>query len=87
MAPGRRPRQRPLSDSLEIRTLTDGGQSAVDVAKQVASFLEAARRSLDLAQYDFNLGPETREVVGGAILGIVAQAFLVVVVIGYVMPW
>ena len=26
VAPGRRPRQRPLSDSLEIRTLTDGGQ-------------------------------------------------------------
>lgn len=25
--------------------------------------------------------------MGGAILGIAAQAFLVVVIIGYVMPW
>ncbi len=33
----------------------------------MAEFLDAAQRSLDLAQYDFNLGPETREVVGGAI--------------------
>jgi phosphatidylserine/phosphatidylglycerophosphate/cardiolipin synthase-like enzyme len=67
VAPARRPRRRPLSDSVEIRTLTDGGQSAVDVAKQVASFLEAARTSLDLAQYDFHLVPETADIVGGAI--------------------
>ena len=33
----------------------------------MADFLGAANQSLDLAQYDFNLGPETREVVGGAI--------------------
>jgi phosphatidylserine/phosphatidylglycerophosphate/cardiolipin synthase-like enzyme len=67
VAPVRRPRQRPLSDSLEIRTLTDGGQRAVDVAKDIASFLDAARKSLDLAQYDFHLAPETAEIVGGAI--------------------
>jgi phosphatidylserine/phosphatidylglycerophosphate/cardiolipin synthase-like enzyme len=39
----------------------------VDVAKEVASFLSAARKSLDLAQYDFHLVPETAEIVGGAI--------------------
>jgi phosphatidylserine/phosphatidylglycerophosphate/cardiolipin synthase-like enzyme len=33
----------------------------------VADFLGAARHSLDVAQYDFNLGPETREVVAGAL--------------------
>jgi phosphatidylserine/phosphatidylglycerophosphate/cardiolipin synthase-like enzyme len=33
----------------------------------VADFLAAARSSLDLAQYDFNLGPETKEVVAGAL--------------------
>jgi phosphatidylserine/phosphatidylglycerophosphate/cardiolipin synthase-like enzyme len=67
VAPVRRPRQRPLSDSLEIRTLTDGGQRAGDVAKEVASFLAAAQKSLDLAQYDFHLVPETAEIVAGAI--------------------
>ena len=33
----------------------------------MAEFLGAARTSLDLAQYDFNLGPETKEVVAGAL--------------------
>ena len=77
MAPVRRPRQRPLSGSIEIRTLTDGGQQAVDVAKQVASFLGEARRSLDLAQYDFHLGPETAELVGGAIKAAAARGVAV----------
>jgi phosphatidylserine/phosphatidylglycerophosphate/cardiolipin synthase-like enzyme len=56
-----------MSSSIGIRTLTDGGQPAQEVAREVAEFLGAARRSLDLAQYDFNLGPETRELVAGAI--------------------
>jgi phosphatidylserine/phosphatidylglycerophosphate/cardiolipin synthase-like enzyme len=33
----------------------------------LADWLDEARESLDLAQYDFHLGPETREVVAGAI--------------------
>jgi phosphatidylserine/phosphatidylglycerophosphate/cardiolipin synthase-like enzyme len=33
----------------------------------VADFLGAAQTSLDLAQYDFHLGPGTAEIVGGAI--------------------
>jgi len=77
VAPVRRPRHRPLSGSIEIRTLTDGGQQAGDVANQVASFLGAARRSLDLAQYDFHLAPETAEVVGGAIKAAAARGVAV----------
>src|SRR4249919_1722646 len=56
-----------MSSSIRIRTLTDGGQKPLEIAHAVAEFLDAAQRSIDLAQYDFNLGPETREVVGGAI--------------------
>lgn len=52
---------------IEIRTLTDGGQQAHEVADMIAEFLGEARRSLDLAHYDFNLGPETAAVVGAAI--------------------
>ncbi|MDQ3668880.1 MAG: phospholipase D-like domain-containing protein [Actinomycetota bacterium] len=52
---------------IDIRTLTDGGQAAIETAATVADFLEDARRSLDLAQYDFHLAPETAAVVGGAI--------------------
>src|SRR5919201_2121215 len=56
-----------MSSSIRIRTLTDGGQQPLEIARLAAEFLGAAQRSLDLAQYDLNLGPETREVVGGAI--------------------
>jgi phosphatidylserine/phosphatidylglycerophosphate/cardiolipin synthase-like enzyme len=77
VAPVRRPRQRPLSGSIEIRTLTDGGQKAVDVAKQVVSFVGEARRSLDLAQYDFHLGAETAALVGGAIKAAAARGVAV----------
>jgi len=56
-----------MSPSIQLRTLTDGGQKPPEIAHAVAEFLDAAERSLDLAQYDFNLGPETREIVAGAI--------------------
>jgi len=56
-----------VSDRIEITTLTDGGQQPVDVARQVAAFLDGATSSLDLAQYDFNLGEETKQIVGDAI--------------------
>jgi phosphatidylserine/phosphatidylglycerophosphate/cardiolipin synthase-like enzyme len=52
---------------IEVRTLTDGGQPAHELANTIAEFLSEARRSLDLAHYDFNLGPETAAVVGAAI--------------------
>src|SRR3954463_5326979 len=56
-----------MNPPITIRTLTDGGQTAVDVATQVAAFLDGAKRTLDLAQYDFDLGPETATIVGDAI--------------------
>jgi phosphatidylserine/phosphatidylglycerophosphate/cardiolipin synthase-like enzyme len=56
-----------MSDRIEISTLTDGGQQPAEIARAVAAFLDAAERALDLAQYDFNLGPETAGIVGDAI--------------------
>jgi phosphatidylserine/phosphatidylglycerophosphate/cardiolipin synthase-like enzyme len=66
-----------MSSSIRIRTLTDGGQQPLDVAREVAQFLAAAKHSVDLAQYDFNLGPETREVVAGAIRDAAARGVAV----------
>jgi phosphatidylserine/phosphatidylglycerophosphate/cardiolipin synthase-like enzyme len=56
-----------VSERIEITTLTDGGQQAADVARNVAAFLDGATETLDLAQYDFNLGEETKQIVGDAI--------------------
>ena len=52
---------------ITCRTLSDGGQSAVDVAGEIAAFVDAAERSLDLALYDLNLRPDVEGVVVGAI--------------------
>jgi phosphatidylserine/phosphatidylglycerophosphate/cardiolipin synthase-like enzyme len=56
-----------MSERIEIRTLTDGGQQPPEVARQVAEFIDAAERSLEFAQYDFHLGEETALIVGDAI--------------------
>ena len=69
-----------MSASIRIRTLTDGGQEPLEIAHAVADFLGGAKRSLDLAQYDFNLGPETKEVVGGAIRDAAARGVAVRVI-------
>jgi phosphatidylserine/phosphatidylglycerophosphate/cardiolipin synthase-like enzyme len=52
---------------MNVITLTDGGQQPIDVARPLAAFLSEAKRSLDLALYDLNLGPETERLVIGAI--------------------
>jgi phosphatidylserine/phosphatidylglycerophosphate/cardiolipin synthase-like enzyme len=52
---------------LTVRTLTDGGQQPLEIAHEIARWLGEARESLELAQYDFHLAPETAAVVGGAI--------------------
>src|SRR5204863_7180717 len=57
----------PASANVTIRTLTDGGQPATDVAAQIADFMDGAKKTLDLAQYDFDLGEATAAIVGGAI--------------------
>ena len=55
-----------MNERIEITTLTDGGQRPVDIAHAVASFLDGATATLDLAQYDFNLGEETKAIVSAA---------------------
>jgi phosphatidylserine/phosphatidylglycerophosphate/cardiolipin synthase-like enzyme len=69
-----------MSDPLTIRTLTDGGQRAADVAAELASFLAEARSTLMIAQYDFHLEPETAAVLGGAIRDAAARAVSVRIV-------
>ncbi len=56
-----------MKSEITIRTLTDGGQPAIEIATAVAGFIDLAKRTLDLAQYDFDLGPETSVVVVDAI--------------------
>jgi phosphatidylserine/phosphatidylglycerophosphate/cardiolipin synthase-like enzyme len=55
-----------MSERIEIRTLTDGGQQPAEIARQVAEFLDGAQHTIDTAQYDFNLGDETKAIVGDA---------------------
>jgi phosphatidylserine/phosphatidylglycerophosphate/cardiolipin synthase-like enzyme len=52
---------------ITCRTLTDGGQAAVDVAREVAAFLDGARHRLELAVYDLDLSGESEEIVLGAV--------------------
>jgi phosphatidylserine/phosphatidylglycerophosphate/cardiolipin synthase-like enzyme len=52
---------------LEVQTLTDGGQSATDVAKQAAAFIDGAAKTLDLAMYDLRLDGEADTVVHDAL--------------------
>jgi phosphatidylserine/phosphatidylglycerophosphate/cardiolipin synthase-like enzyme len=56
-----------MSERIEIRTLTDGGQQPAEIARAVAAFLDEATQTLDLAQYDFNLADEARTIVADAI--------------------
>ena len=55
-----------MAQRIEIRTLSDGGQQPAEIAAAVAAFLDGATKSLDLAQYDFNLGETTKLIVGDA---------------------
>ena len=54
-----------MSERIEIQTLTDGGQQPAAVAHNVAAFLNGATKTLDLAQYDFNLADEAKRDRGG----------------------
>jgi phosphatidylserine/phosphatidylglycerophosphate/cardiolipin synthase-like enzyme len=56
-----------MSERIEIRTLTDGGQQPAEIAQAVAEFVDGAERTLDHAHYDFHLGEETAAIVGDAI--------------------
>jgi phosphatidylserine/phosphatidylglycerophosphate/cardiolipin synthase-like enzyme len=48
---------------IDIFTLTDGGQSADDVARRVADFLRPAKSTLELALYDVRLPDPTGSIV------------------------
>jgi len=48
---------------IELHTLTDGGQNAVDVARMIEAFVGPARETLELALYDVRLHDETAEIV------------------------
>jgi phosphatidylserine/phosphatidylglycerophosphate/cardiolipin synthase-like enzyme len=62
---------------IATRTLTDGGQEPIEIARLVAAFLGQARTSLDLALYDFDLGPDTETVVTDAIESAAARGVAV----------
>jgi len=53
---------------IDVRTLTDGGQAALEIAELAADFLTGAQKSLDLALYDFDLEEETAKLVANALL-------------------
>jgi phosphatidylserine/phosphatidylglycerophosphate/cardiolipin synthase-like enzyme len=54
---------------IEVHTLTDGGQTAVDVARRIATFVDGAKQTLELALYDIRLHDETADIVRGALVG------------------
>ena len=62
---------------IEVRTLRDGGQTPAEVAGWIAAFIGEAKRSLDLAHYDFNLREDTAAIIGDAIRGAAARGVAV----------
>jgi phosphatidylserine/phosphatidylglycerophosphate/cardiolipin synthase-like enzyme len=54
--------------AVELTTLTDGGQSTSDVAREVATFVNSTRRTLDLALYDVRLETASASLVLAALL-------------------
>ncbi len=52
---------------LELRTLSPGGQTALEVARQLVEYLAAARRSLEIALYDVRLPGEPGDLVANAL--------------------
>jgi phosphatidylserine/phosphatidylglycerophosphate/cardiolipin synthase-like enzyme len=54
--------------AVELLTLTDGGQAASEVAGKIATFLNEAHESLDLALYDVRLESDAGALVLAALL-------------------
>ncbi len=54
--------------AVELTTLTDGGQSPSEVAREVAAFLAGAERTLDLALYDVRFETDAGALVLAALL-------------------
>lgn len=53
---------------VEARTLTDGGQPADRTAHALAEFVAAAKQTLEIAVYDFNLPPDLNDIVCGELV-------------------
>jgi phosphatidylserine/phosphatidylglycerophosphate/cardiolipin synthase-like enzyme len=53
---------------VEVSTLTDGGQPAEQIAHALAGFCGAAKQTLEIAVYDFQLPPELDDIVRGALI-------------------
>ena len=62
---------------IEVHTLEPGGQTALDMARRVAAFLDEARRSLDLALYDVRLPDEPGDIVANALRDAAARGVAV----------
>ena len=62
-------RLRTLRGLIDVHTLTDGGQSSLDVAHWIADFAGKARKTLELALYDIRLHDDTGDVVRDALVG------------------
>jgi phosphatidylserine/phosphatidylglycerophosphate/cardiolipin synthase-like enzyme len=54
---------------IEVRTLTDGGQTSLEIAHMLETFVAPARTSLELALYDVRLHDEVADVVRTALVG------------------
>lgn len=55
----------------------DGGQQPVEIASEIGAFLGEAGQTVDIAQYDFHLAPETAAIVGGAVRDAAARGVAV----------
>jgi phosphatidylserine/phosphatidylglycerophosphate/cardiolipin synthase-like enzyme len=54
---------------ITVRTLTDGGQTSLEVARLISDFVAPARETLELALYDVRLHDDTADVVRDALVG------------------
>ena len=48
------------TDLIQVQTLTDGGQTPLEVARRIAAFLDEADETLELALYDVRLHDDVR---------------------------
>ena len=62
---------------MEVHELTDGGQSAEDIAALAAEFLGAARETLELALYDVRLPGRAGDLVADALRAAAARGVAV----------
>jgi phosphatidylserine/phosphatidylglycerophosphate/cardiolipin synthase-like enzyme len=66
-----------VSDAIVLRTLTDGGQTALEVAGEVSTFIAGSERTLDIALYDLKLSAEPAAIVVEAITAAKARGVAV----------